>query len=225
VLKLRVIEGGMAMSFYFENLKDGYSRRDTILTFGLENWQLDLLKEVTKIKEIKGRQLKIFTAVDFTDIIAIPYFMAFLNFAQVSESDRQTFFDFWKDIWMPVTYILNCNNDQKQNTPYLYLENDIFEDKSKLRLVILHEIKELEGKGWMATQNSQRMIRVLSMYKQLKTSGWITRNFCIDISDRTFKRDLEVIRSIGETVGWNNDTKRYELDFDTYTHNRYGFYY
>ena len=223
-----------------EDLRYGMSRKERILTYGLEKWQLDLLSEVVKVKKIKDRELMIFVSEEFTDIFAIPHFMAFLNFTNVQEDDRQTFLSYWMectdqeiseefshglDTRMPLTYILNHGSNEIIKTPNLFFENRIFEDKSKLRLCVLQEIKNLEGKGRMANENhSEKLERVLVMYHYLVYHGWLTREkadqLFIDnyrlrddlMSLRMFQRDMQVIREIDQNVRFDKDSKMYILD-------------
>ena len=84
-----------------EDLKYGTPRKERILTFGLENWQLDLLSKVVIVEKIKDRELTIFVSEEFADIFAISHFMAFLNFASVQENDRQTFHSYWRECTDP----------------------------------------------------------------------------------------------------------------------------
>lgn len=251
------------MGYYFENEKDGYSCKDTILTYNLEEWQLDLLKEVVKVKKIKGSQLKLFLAKDMIDYTDTSHFIAFLNFTNTSDEDKQRFFDSCiksvteiksideddnkeqelikksNNSRMKPTYILNFSNDKLSKIPYLYINSKIFEDKEKLRLTILHEIKEIEkvksgenefDYGWLSDKGkSMKQRRLLLIYRHLLFKGWINkeqvdklcRTHRLDlISSRSFLRDLETIRSIGEVIGWNKDKNRYEYGHNTYTHTR-----
>lgn len=222
----------------------GISRKERILTYGLEDWQLDLLSEVVKVEKIKDRELEIFVSEEFTDIFAIAHFMAFLNFAAVQEKDQQMFLSYWLECTdtdrseipdeflddlntrMPLTYILNCGLNEIIKMPYLFFDNKIFENKSKLRLSALQEIKNLEGKGRMANENhSQKLERILLMYQFLVYKGWLTREkadqLFIDkyrlrddpLSLRMFQRDMQIIRNIDGNVRYDQDSKMYILDW------------
>jgi len=216
-------------------MRDGLSSKDTILTYKLEEWQLNLLCESIKAKQINGRTLKIFVTDDFTDIYVIPHFIAFLNFRSVRGEEKQGFFDFWHeclrppspeeklllgdeklrmDLTMPPTYILNCHFPNIDKMPYLYVNSDIFADKNTLRLALLQEIKNLESKG-KASQNSIRLRRVLKTYILLIYRGWITKKELDKredpISIRMFQKDMKIIKEIDPNVEYESAKRRYVL--------------
>jgi len=57
----------------------------------------------------------------------------------------------------------------------IYFKNDIFNDTEKLRLTILSIIKDFEGLGRKACENSIRLRRVLLMYKWLLNGEILTK--------------------------------------------------
>jgi hypothetical protein len=232
--------------------KSGLGHSNTILAFKLQDWQIEMLKKVIIIKEIKGRKLNIYETDIFTDLLAVPYFMAFINFEGISENERQTYRQYWeecreplkddfikefskdsinskkKTLKMPLACILNFREPDIEEGDYLYINQDIFSDKEKLRLTILQEIKNIEGKG-RAVNTSDRSRRILFMYHQLVYKGWITRDELdkkwvdVDgerqISNRTFSRDVATIKEFDRNVRYNKVSKRYELNVSKYLQN------
>lgn len=233
-----------------EEMKSGLGHNSTILAFRLENWQLEMLKEVIKVKDIKGRLFNIYITDVFTDLFAIPYFIAFINFESVAETDKQSFWAYWRECReplsddvltelntnskhpvekytkMPLTYVLNCDETDILGGNYLFLNRDIFSNKERLRLMIMQEIKNIEGKGRQANDKaSEKLRRVLYMYNKLVYEGWINKDKVdkwLDfkghkqISQRTFMRDMEIIKDFDRNVEYNTDTKRYEINIETY---------
>jgi len=207
-----------------------------ILTYQLEDWQLGLLKEILSANS--NKHLVIFNTLCFMDILAIPHFMAFINFANVSDSERELFFDYWQeasapedeiddeeiavtvaDLKTPLTYIFNCQGAPLESGNYLFINRDIFSDKEKLRLTVLQEIKNVEGKGKLEGGGNPRIERVLRIYKHLvdyhsfskqnydKLCEWMLGK---TLTERMFYRDMRIIQEV-ESVQYNKLTKQYEL--------------
>lgn len=213
--------------------------RNTILAYCLEDDQLTLLQNIAKGKKVKGYNLIVYDTEVFTDLYAIPHFIAFINFAGVSEADQDDYWSNWweytepspddldeeiyaalKDLVQPLTYIFNCRLTNTKNDSRLFLNTDVFNHKRKLQLTILQEMKNIQGLG-IANENSERIRRVLYMYHLLVYRGWITKQDFDhrwvevkgydEVSDRTFKRDIRIIKEMNTRVRYNRQNKRYEL--------------
>ncbi|MBP2628250.1 MAG: hypothetical protein H6Q69_136 [Firmicutes bacterium] len=131
------------------------SYRNTILTYNLGDSKLNLLCD--SVRRLRNRQLKVFVAENYTDIYTVPYFIGFLNFAELQDHEKQVFFEWWKecsgqpividgelsDSQVPLTYIFNCDNPAEE-MPNIVLISDILESKDKLEQMLLQEIKNLE---------------------------------------------------------------------------------
>lgn len=86
-----------------ETGKKGLRHDNTILAFRLTDWQLDILNRAIVTREIKGRKLNIYQTDILTDIFAIPYFAAFINFETVGTADRETFRELWEECREPLS--------------------------------------------------------------------------------------------------------------------------
>jgi hypothetical protein len=215
--------------------------RNTILAYCLENDQIALLRNIVKGKTVKGYNLIVHDTNVFTDLYAIPHFIAFINFEGVSEEDQENYWSYWrecteplpddldeeiyaelKDLVQPLTYIFNCRAADIKNDSRLFLNTDILNHQSQLRLTILQEMKNKQGRG-TANENSERIRRVLYMYHLLVYRGWITKqeldhkwvevNGYDEVSDRTFKRDMRIIKEMNPYVRYNRQNKRYEVQY------------
>ncbi len=213
--------------------------RNTILAYCLENDQIARLRTIVKGKTVKGYNLIVYATDVFTDLYAIPHFIAFINFKGVSEEDQDNYWSYWKecsqplpddldeetfadlkDLVQPLTYIFNCRAADIKNDSRLFLNTDILNHPRQLRLTILQEMKNKQGRG-KANENSERIRRVLYIYHLLVNKGWITKqefdHSWVDVhgydevSDRTFKRDIGVIIEMNPHVRYNRQNKRYEL--------------
>jgi hypothetical protein len=218
-------------------MQDGLSSINTILTYQLEEWQLNCLCESIKVKQIKDRALKVFIADDFIDIYATPYFLAFLNFRSASEVDMQGFFEYWRECLQPLspelarelekeidladlkmspTYVFNCQGLNVEKKPYLFVDSDIFSNHDKLRLALLQEIKNVEGEGHKACENSIRLRRVLKIYQWLayRKEATVKELHGVDepVSLRMLQHDLAIIRGVDHNVRYDPARKKYVFD-------------
>lgn len=224
--------------YLFEDRANQLGHRNTILAYCLENDKIALLRNIVKGKIVNGRKLKVYATDDFTDLYAIPHFIAFINFAGVSEEDQNNYWSNWwesseplpddfdeeiytesKDLVQSLTYVFNCRPPDIENSR-LFLNTDIFNHHTQLRLTIMQEMKNKQGRG-TANENSERIRRVLYMYDMLVYRGWITKQELDhewvevrgydEVTDRTFKRDMRIIKEMNPYVRYNRQNKRYEL--------------
>lgn len=222
----------------FEDRANQLGHRNTILAYCLEKDQIALLRNIVKGKTVNGRKLIVYATDDFTDLYAIPHFIAFINFEGVPAEDQDNYWSYWKefneplsddldeeiyaelkDVVQPLTYIFNCRAADMKNDSRLFLNTDILNHQRQLRLTILQEMKNKQGRG-TANENSERIRRVLFMYDMLVYSGWITKQELDhewvevrgydEVSDRTFKRDMRIIKDMNPHIRYNRQNKRYE---------------
>lgn len=213
----------MKDSTFFESIADNaYSFYSTILLYGFNENERDLLEEslkgITTFDSIKKRkcEIQILDTERITDIYAIPYFLAFINFKCMPNEDIDGVIEFFSEIESsgelgedsfgpnPIVYAVNCVRNIDENiTPKFKFNDNIFSDKEKLRLIILSEVKDLEGKG-VASVNSNRIYRVLTLYKYLRDEGSISKKvadkilYPDEVSLRMFYKDMSVIKFIEE---------------------------
>lgn len=212
---------------------------NTILAYRIELDKVALLRDIVKSKKVGKRNLVVHDTDVFTDLYAIPHFIAFINFDGVPEEDQGNFWSFWKecteplpddfeeetyaefkDLVQPLTYIFNCSASDIKKDSRLFLNTDILNHPRQLRLTILQELKNKQGRG-TANENSEKVRRVLYMYHLLVYRGWITKHELDriwvgvkgydEVSDRTFKRDIRIIMEMNPHVRYNRQNKRYEL--------------
>ncbi|MGI6450478.1 MAG: hypothetical protein ACOX3R_09325 [Desulfitobacteriia bacterium] len=221
---------------FFEN---GYSHSSTILAFGLNDLQMDILDETIKTLKTfdkvfsNDKKIRIYETDEVTDIYAIPYFMAFINGEYISTKDLEGLIGFWRecaeplpedlinngyqDSSSPLVYLYNCQPHINERIPGLHLDKEFFTDREKLRLTILSELKNNEGKG-TAGESSIRITRVLRMYKCLLDEGRLTKQMADKlsypevVSQRMFYKDLALINDIeGGRIAFDRKIKAYVL--------------
>ena len=220
-----------------------YSYYSTILIFGLSEAETEILKKCLNNIQVhdklvhKKTRIKLFEADVVSDIYAIPHFMAFINSACLDDEELETLLQFYMEwieplppelaqlegmsednIKIPTTFILNCGDVPEYSIPGIYFNKDIFNNQEKLRLTILSEVKNIEGKGRKACESSIRLRRVLLMYKCLLQRGVLTKQkademFYPDIvSKRMFYRDIQIINEIeNNKVIYDRNLKGYVL--------------
>jgi len=234
----------MGKNSLFENVVEtAYSFYSTVLLFGFSEYEEVMLEECVNnmfvLDRIKKRKCKIqiCDTNEITDIYAIPYFMAFINFKNISEEDRESIFEFLyvyetqisnelidegfteNDFGPnPIIYAIDDANGMDEKIPNcIKFNNTIFENKEKLRLSILSVVKDLEGVG-IASTNSNRIYRVLKMYKYLVNEGVINKKtienllYPDEVSERMFYRDMSIIRLIEDgNLRYDRKLKEYKL--------------
>jgi hypothetical protein len=218
----------------------------TVLAYRLTPQQLALLEKVaSRIKVFnflkRKSPLQVCVCDCVTDLIAIPHCVSFVNFAEFNEEERSQLLsylnylqscdetelpteDLEDEDWLmetyrePPIYVFNFDAQADEEIPdCFHFEDNLFEQPDKLRLKILAEAKLVEGNGEAST-NSNRIYRVLQMYKLLIEQGYLTRKMVEQmlapdqVSDRMFFRDLEIIRHIeNERLVFDRKSKTYQL--------------
>lgn len=233
------MENNFSMKSTFEN---AYSFYSTILLFGFNNNEKEILEECLKsmsaqdkIKKGK-RKIKIYDTNEITDIYGIPYFIAFINFETISEGDKDSLIEFFNELEEPipnefiddsikeddlknsVIYAINFKKSNNVRIPVcMKLKDNIFDNKENLRLTVLSEIKDLEGAG-VASTNSNRIYRVLLMYKCLVNEGSLTKQrvdellYPDNVSTRMFYKDMSIINQIEDgNLVYDRRLKVYKL--------------
>lgn len=208
---------------FIEDVLMGYSFYSTILGFGLDEQQIALLEDCVKNKRTldkvvaREKPIRIYATDEITDIYAVPFFLAFINFEAIQAEDEKDLFDFWHECSEPyplemgetednnqeaVIYALNSKDKRKSILPNIHSVGNIFSNIEKLKLNILSIIKDNEGVGRKACETSIRIYRVLSMYKCLLSEKILTKamtdEICYpdQISQRTFYKDIRIIKEI-----------------------------
>lgn len=233
----------MNQNSLFEHLAEtAYSFYSTILLFGFSEYELEMLEEcvnkmvtLDKIK-IRKSKIQICDTDEITDIYAIPYFMAFVNFKNISEDDMMSIFEFFNEYEAPlpneiieegyteddfgpspIIYAINYEKVIYEKIPKCIKFNNLFENKEKLRLAMLSEIKDLEGVG-VASTNSNRIYRVLKMYRYLVNEGILNKKtvdnllYPDEVSERMFYKDMSIIRLIEDgNLKYDRKLKQYKL--------------
>lgn len=208
---------------FSDDMSEGYSFYSTILCFGLNKQQIKILEDCIKNKRTmdkfvhREKSIRILVTDEITDIYAVPFFLAVINFKDIEAEDEKELFEFWKECSEPdllevgetvnndqkfIIYALNSNQKSKNKLPQIHFPADLFNNIEKMKLDILSIIKDNEGVGRKACETSIRIYRVLSMYKSLLEEKILTKammdKLCYpdQISKRTFYRDIKVINEI-----------------------------
>ena len=214
------------MSFDFsEELDKAYSFQSTILLYGFGENVNKIAEEALsgmlvedKLRNGK-RKIAIFSTDDVTDIMAIPYFLAVINFQAMREEDHMTIVEYFNDIEEPLSdelislgykeedfanstvYTVNYLKGNEKIPRCFKSNNNIFDSPDTFRLGVLSVTKDMQGLG-KASSNAIRIYRVLLMYKTLMEKGFLTKNI-VDIllypdavSQSMFYRDIAIIREI-----------------------------
>lgn len=199
---------------FLENEKN----KNIILTYQLEQAQLDVLYHMLKALNFHGTLASI---KEPERVLAIPHLMAFLNFASLDEAQEQAFLTKLQmqaekrlseqpgKRKMPLTYILHCKTVTAK-IPNIFVNKDVFGDNEKLRLMLLQNIKEKEGKK-EKEPISDRLIRLLQMYNNILYYGSLMP--CYDISSRRFYQDMAIIKMLVPDIQYDKRQKQYTATY------------
>lgn len=197
----------------------------SILLYGFSVEEVNTLtisiKRMNTNDSKKGVKVPInFYAADhFTEIIAIPYAIGFIDFKDMKSTERDLVIEYFRECTAPLTsemkeagyteedfsvpmiYARNIEIDSANLPKNMRLFSEILDNPKRLRLTLLSDFKDNEGLGNSST-NSIRLYRVLQMYKLLKDKGELKKDD-IDtliypdiISKSMFYRDIAVIKEI-----------------------------
>lgn len=192
--------------------------KNIILTYQLEQAQLDILYQLLKGLNFCG---KLAVVKDLDQVFFVPHLMAFLNFASLDEEQEQAFFAKLKTKVqkrlsephskrkMPLTYILHCKTVTEKRAN-LFLSEDNFADKERLRLILLQKVKEMEGKK-PKEPVSDRLIRLLEMYHTIRYYGSLTPRY--EISSRRFYQDMAIIKMLVPDIRYDKEQKKYTATY------------
>jgi hypothetical protein len=230
------IEGMIADGYVF------YDKVSTVHAYDLSAQQLDLLEQVSSRVQVvnflkKLSPLQVCNCECVTDLMAIPHSVSFVNFARMPEGEREMYLSYLTEedseetirelieeglyegpIKHSLVYVFNFEPRDGEVIPDCFrFEADLFENPERIKLAILAEVKSSEGKGTAST-NALRIYRVLGMYKQLKESGFISKESVEQwlypdvVSKRMFMRDIAMIREIEDgKLYYDRQTKSYRL--------------
>lgn len=134
---------------------EGLSYKNTILAYNLADAELHVLCE--SVQRLAKGQLKVFNAGHYLDLYTVPHFLAFINFDNLREEEKQEYIAWRKEcayqamvidgelflLQDMLTYILGCDN-QVSGLPKLMINSDIFCNRDVLKKTLLQEIKSLE---------------------------------------------------------------------------------
>ena len=223
-----------------ELIRKGHSYYSNILVYDLEEKHQKVVEEARKsigtedaVKRMMSG-IRVTVGNHLTNIYAIPYFMAFINFRHFTPKEVEDVIDFFLEGEKPlpkeiledeefkeddleslpgkIIYTFNLNLPEGRTLPKSFYDGEaVIKDASTLRLIILGAVKSLEKKG-PSNSNSDKMFRILRMYKFLKEEGFIDRktaktlSYPDEISDRTYYRDIQVLKHFeGENLVYDHN--------------------
>ena len=184
------------------------------MTYQLEQEQLDTLCHILKAMKF---QCKLGSIKEPESVLRIPHRMAFLNFALLDEAQEQAFLTKLQmqaekrlperpsKRKMPLTCVLHCKTITAK-TPNIFVNKDIFGDNEMLRLILLQNIKDKEGKK-LKEPVSDRLIRLLEMYHNVFYYFSLTPRS--DISSRRFYQDMAIIKMLVPDVQYDKRQGKY----------------
>ncbi len=185
-------------------------RWPTILTYGLDDKEMEVLKKALPSKDIKIGDI----TGEATDICAIEYFMAVINPFNTPENEMQVFIDFYKDFKGAVeTYVFTKNKPgiaEAMITVNPIVYNDIAEYEHNIKYEILKALKKKTRIDSYSNSIAQSMIILMA----IRNNPYITTKQLaekIERSERTVQRYIDTIRCAGEWIEYDRAKKGWHL--------------
>ncbi len=205
----------------------------TVVTYKLEHDHLEKLQVLAK-KTIsldrfsKPGTVKLCEIETVGQVLNSGACLAFINMDGVSIGSQDEFYRQWQvasdggaapqaltPVKLPLTYLENYQGTFQAVLPNLRLNMGIFTSAEKLRMAFLQQ-----SKNKPANENSLRLRRVLLIYECLLCHGRVNKEvvrvICRqqqlpEISDRTFHRDMQVIKEINLSVYYCYEKHEYRM--------------
>jgi hypothetical protein len=214
----------------------------TVLHYGLESHEREMLERVMQRLSKENRwgeksTLNLLEARHSTDIVALDFFVGFVDFAQLTESEREIVFGFYADEiqeqdeesldrqrvphHQQLIAALNVKNGAVEicSRTIRALRTWFSSDESLRKFLLdrLHITTKNERRK-ASHSRTNRIQRLLTMYQLLLKQGWITvddfnRKYPeMKMSQSTYEKDIKELRMMEDYfLEYNIENKRHQL--------------
>jgi len=193
-------------------LFEPYSIEDTIIVYGLDDWQTDKIRDIAQ--RIKARVLE---ADVWQDMLAYPAFYTVINPARIEPDVLETLLDVWAD-WEDDSAILFIHETDavipKRLQSKISVAPSVFADEQLLKLKLLNQKTRTERLRDNALKYDVKIFRILYILKKLKqvtyvSSASMAQEF--SVTARTVQRDIDMLRRLGEIIEYDAKKRAYYL--------------
>lgn len=191
------------------------SKENTILIFHQDK---DLIDATIKIaRELK---LTLYLADKFEDLIAVPYFFALVNPLLLVEADLKNLEYFYSNENVKeISFLFTVKPDFKipQKIKKLIINTPDYVDYNYLKIKILSLKSTIKRHKNGAGSYDKKLSRLFYIIRksECKNSVLFLNELCneFNVSEKTIKRDIALINSIGDEIVFDKLKKGYVMKF------------
>lgn len=190
-----------------------YSHDNTILIWSDDDSVKFLFKKIAK-----SLRLNLYDIEIETDIYAVPYFFAFIDAKKL----RKETFTILKEVLIyenPKEFIIVLYNNLNTKIPssikkyFKTIEGEITD--TKLRTLILNKHTAIKRHQQNKKSYDKIIFRTIYIIKKLMQKNTVLKieDLCVEfnVSEKTIKRDIELLRSMGEDIEYSKLERGYYL--------------
>ncbi len=190
-----------------------YGWDETVLVYSDDEKIIKLVNDVTR--ELK---LKCYEAEIMTDVYAIPYFFGVLDPEKLEEGYFKVFKELW-DAMNPREFAIHFTKLPTDKIPknlkrYFIICTDPL-DYQQLKLNILNRHRALMRHQKNDRSYDKKLFRLFYILRKLSPQGGMVylNDLCqeFNVSEKTIKRDIELLRTYGEDIQYDSKKKEYFL--------------
>ena len=196
-------------------MEEGYSWDETVLVYTDDPRIIKLMKDLTK--ELK---LKCYDTDIMTDVYAVPYFFGVLDPDKLEEGYFKVFRELW-DAVNPREFAIMLTKQPVEKIPgdlkrYFIIGDDPLE-YLQVKLAVLNRHRALMRHRKSDRLYDKKLFRLFYILRKLSPEGNIVHleDLCqeFNVTERTVKRDIELLRTYGEEIEYDPKKKGYCLQF------------
>lgn len=187
-----------------------YAFHDTVMAFGLTQDREESLQTI-----FSGLKMKLYCSGIVSDLYGIPACYVIIDPSSLKTEEINELIEFWADDHdLRIIFLdaLPTNTNLKKIKGKFDVRS--LSDLEGLRLDILHHKTSLDKSRDKATKYGNRVLRILTILKYLKTHRLATSQVLaeeMEVSVRTIQRDILIIEQLGEPLAYDHKTKSYFL--------------
>jgi hypothetical protein len=191
-----------------------YSKENTVLLYLKDKIQSQVVKNVTS-----ALKLKTYLVSQETDIAAVPYFFAIIESSYL----HQNFFsgDYKECIQLedPKLFGMVLVGKHRIKIPAALKRHVITTDlltEDWLKGVMLQKLKYASSKKRQSGLQQKQIHRIAYILREIMNDNYLFINqLCeyFDVSEKTIRRDFNVLNQIGENIAYDARKKAYRNEF------------
>lgn len=192
----------------------GYAHENTVLVYLNDNMQSQVVKKVTS-----ALKLDLYPANQETDIAAVPYFFAIIESSYLHQNFLSGNYKECIQSEDPKQFGMVLVGKHRIKIPAALKRHIITKDvltEDWLKGVMLQKLKYASGKKRQSGFQHKQIHRVAYILRELMQNNYLyLEQLCeyFDVSEKTIRRDFNILNQIGEHIVYNARKKAYRSEF------------